>query len=438
MNAPVRPAATPTSRQTAPIYWWAYPSRIALFVHLPIFILCGLMDDTAFALYKHSAKFLSGEIFALGLAAILCFALGAALIEPRRALAEVSRVPVQTVNTVLNVMFAIVLTAYLIFLFPILVSPQLLLDLLQGSATAMFGLRETLNRIAGVTSLVNLQSLLAVLIVAYAPLTGERLPRPYWRLMIAVAIACVLRAWLWSERLALIELVLPAVVAALARAASEPRPRLFRPRAFAPLVGLVALFAVFVVGEYFRSWQFYQHVFSGTFLEFAIIRFAGYYATALNTGAALCTLNDPLYVPTQTAEWFYKLPLWQLIDEKDRLSTFNINDFLEAYLNPEFNNTSGVFMPLFDFGPLLGLLCWTILGAISGYLFRLFALGRVGGLLFFPVWFTGIVEIPRMFYWGDSRFFVVIVSGLIMTRFLTRPAAGPLAARGSTAVVLKT
>jgi len=55
------------------------------------------------------------------------------------------------------------------------------------------------------------------------------------------------------------------------------------------------LFAVFVVGEYFRSWQFYQHVFSGTFLEFAIIRFAGYYATALNTGAALCTLNDPLY-----------------------------------------------------------------------------------------------------------------------------------------------
>jgi len=95
-------------------------------------------------------------------------------------------------------------------------------------------------------------------------------------------------------------------------------------------------------------------------------------------------------------------------------------------------------MPLFDFGPVLGLLCWTILGANQRYLFRLFALGRVGGLLLFPIWFTGIVEIPRMFYWGDSRFFVVMVGGLIMTRFLTRPAAGPLAARGSTAVVPKT
>jgi len=33
----------------------------------------------------------------------------------------------------------------LIFLFPIIVNPQLLLDLLQGSTTAMFGLRETLK-----------------------------------------------------------------------------------------------------------------------------------------------------------------------------------------------------------------------------------------------------------------------------------------------------
>jgi hypothetical protein len=79
-----------------------------------------------------------------------------------------------------------------------------------------------------------------------------------------------------------------------------------------------------------------------------------------------------------------------------------------------------------------------MLGAISGYLFGLFALGRVGGLLFFPVWFTGVVEIPRMFYWGDSRFFVVIVGGLIMTRFLNATGTGPLAARVSTVAVPKT
>jgi hypothetical protein len=425
MNAIARPALA-IGRATQ-IYWWAYPSRLALFVHLPIFVLCALMDETSYALYKHSTKFLSGEIFALGLAAILCFALGAFLLEPRAALAETTRVAEQTVNNALNLLFAIVLAAYAIFLFPVVVSPNLLLDLLQGSTSAMFGLRETLNRIAGLTSLVNLQSLVAVLVCAYRPLTGKRLPQPYRRLMIVLAIACILRAWLWSERLALIELALPVTIVSFAKAATEPRAGLFRPLVFAPPLALVAVFAIFAIGEYFRSWQFYQYVFSGSFLEFAAVRFAGYYATALNTGAAICSLNDPLYMPTETAEWFYRFPLWQLIDERHRPSTFDVMNFLEAYLNPEFNNISGVFMPLLDYGPVLGLACWATLGVLSGYLFRLFALGRVGGLLFFPVWFVGIAELLRVFYWADSRFFVVIVGALVLTRFLTRPIAQPVA-----------
>ena len=114
---------------------------------------------------------------------------------------------------------------YAIFLFPIVIRPTLLLDLLYGSTTAMFGLRETLNRIAGVFSLVNLQSLVAVLVCAYRPLTGRRLPQPYRRLIVVLAILCVLRAWLWSERLALIELALPLTVAAFAKTTSGQRAR---------------------------------------------------------------------------------------------------------------------------------------------------------------------------------------------------------------------
>jgi hypothetical protein len=114
---------------------------------------------------------------------------------------------------------------YAIFLFPIVIRPTLLLDLLYGSTTAMFGLRETLNRIAGVFSLVNLQSLVAVLVCAYRPLTGRRLPQPYRRLIVVLAILCVLRAWLWSERLALIELALPLTAAAFAKTTSGQRAR---------------------------------------------------------------------------------------------------------------------------------------------------------------------------------------------------------------------
>jgi hypothetical protein len=105
-------------------------------------------------------------------------------------------------------------------------------------------------------------------------------------------------------------------------------------------------------------------------------------------------------------------------------------NFLNAYLNPEFNNMSGVFMPLLDYGPVLGLACWAMLGVLSGYLFRLFALGRVGGVLFFPVWFVGIAELLRVFYWADGRFFVVIVGAFVLTRFLTRPIVQPAAGGG--------
>jgi len=108
---PGTPSGDPDRPQTAPIYWWAYHPVLHSFVHLPIFILCGLLDDTAFALYKHSAKFLSGEIFALGLAAILCFAI-VPLSSNRDGHLRKSRAYLcKTSNTALNVMFAIVLTA---------------------------------------------------------------------------------------------------------------------------------------------------------------------------------------------------------------------------------------------------------------------------------------------------------------------------------------
>jgi hypothetical protein len=41
----------------------------------------------------------------------------------------------------------------------------------------MYVLRDTLNRIPGVTTLMTLQSLLAILVISYSQLTGERLPR---------------------------------------------------------------------------------------------------------------------------------------------------------------------------------------------------------------------------------------------------------------------
>lgn len=401
------------------LYWWTYPSRVALFVMLPIFLACATLGEADFAVYKHSHKFLSGDVVHLGMAVIIGFAVFSFLFEPRRALPDIARpIPAAALDRAIAVIATLVVFAYVVFLSPLLFRPQLMLEHMQGSSTAMYTLRETLNRVPGVTSFMALQSLLAVLIVCYTHLTGQERPRILRWLLVAVAICCVLRSWLWSERLATIELFLPIMLLTFARISPAWSERPLRPFAFAPAAGFVALLAVFTLGEYFRSWQTYQHVFPGTFADFIAVRFAGYYATALNNGAALVTLADPFYAPVMTGDWLAKFPL---ADLQSRASTnFEAMQFLDAYLNPELNNMSGIFLPIADFGPVFGILAWCALGALSGWLLRSAASGCIAGLLFYPVWFTGVIEMLRVFYWGETRFFPVVLGALALTWYLGR------------------
>ena len=414
------------------VYWWAYPSRIALFVHLPIFLWCASLGTEDYAFYKQGSKLLDDGAVLSGVLAILAFALCSLPFEPRRAVVDTGpTVNTRAVDNAVHVLFGLVLGAYGLFLLPLISNPQLIVDHLAGSSSAMYVLRDTLNRIPGVTTLMTLQSLLAILVISYSQLTGERLPRAWVRLMLMVVAACVLRAWLWSERLALIELALPIGIVMLARGTPRWDRRVVRALALAPLVGLAALFALFALGEYFRSWQVYQHTFAGSFLDFAMLRFAGYYATALNNGAALLTLLEPFHAPTLTAQWFYKFPVWQFVAAPSTYETFDHMAFLDAYMNPEFNNMSGIFLPLVDYGPLLGLACWMLLGLVTGMQFNAFMLGNVSGLLLYPVWYTGIAEMLRVFYWGETRFFPVILGALILARYLGRhalsqPASGSI------------
>ena len=403
------------------IYWWGYPSRVALFVTLPIYLACWSLEPSGFEFYGHNHKFLEGSVAVMGLEAILGFALCSFLLEPlnpRRGPAV--RLDTATVENATLTLAALVLVSYSIFLFPILLRPQLIIEHLMGSSTAMFTLRETLNRIPGVTSLMSLQSLLAVLIVSYRPLTGAPMPTLYKRLLVVVGCCCLLRAWLWSERLALIEYLMPIVIVTLSRFDLNRLRGRFRPLAFAPIAGAVALFAVFMVGEYFRSWQHYQHEFAGSFTEFIAVRLSGYYATSLNNGSALLTLLGPIGAPCSTAQWFYKFPLWSIIAPGWLNEPFDPTSFLETYLNPEFNNMSGIFLPLADFGEIWGVAFWMGLGIITGRIFNSFALGRNIGLMLYPVWFTGLTEMLRVFYWGETRFFPVLFGALFLGSYLNR------------------
>src|SRR5689334_15712269 len=132
------------------IHWWAYPSRVPALITLPIYVACWSLEPSAFVFYEHPRKFLEGAPAWLGFAAILGFAVSSFLLEPLnpRPVAA-GRTTTEAVDTAIRALAGIVLAAYAIFMFPILLRPGLLIELLQGSPTAMFTLRETLNRIPG-------------------------------------------------------------------------------------------------------------------------------------------------------------------------------------------------------------------------------------------------------------------------------------------------
>jgi hypothetical protein len=395
-------------------HWWARPSRAALFLLIPSYLLCAWASAGAYAAFGARANFLTGGPLWLGLAGLLIFSLTSALAEGLALPARSFSLPPAMLRRLILALFAVVIAAGLLFLAPAVTQPELLLRHLQGSFASVAELRLVLNRIPGVTSWMALQSLLIVLLTLYPRLGGQKPPRWFGGIAVALVALAALRAWLWSERLALLELAIPyALLRWGSVSAAQPWRRL------APLYGLAAVLVLFAAGEYFRSWQFYRYDGTG-FLPFILGRFTAYYATALNNGAGYFTLLGPAGQPLATAEWFYRLPVWPWLGFNPWPADILLPpEYLARYANPEFTNMSGLFAPFNDFGTVPGLGLWALLGLSSGRLYAHFAAGRLTGLLLYPTWFIGIAEILRIFYWGNSRYFPVLAGALAVSILLT-------------------
>ena len=125
------------------------------------------------------------------------------------------------------------------------------------------------------------------------------------RIAFAVLIVlAIIRSVAYSERLAVMELVLPVVVL-LCRRPSLPRPLL----ALLPVVGVILLFAYFSGLEFFRSWQDHYQLVEGNFLEFASYRLFGYYVNALDTGAGFLDHVGGGIGPVITLQWLWSFPI---------------------------------------------------------------------------------------------------------------------------------
>jgi oligosaccharide repeat unit polymerase len=402
------------------LHWWARPHAFTVLFLIPLFVICALLSDEIFLTWKHAQNFVSLEAFATGLSALGSFALAAWIashIGARRAPSygiHADRLIARAqYRAVVYCIFCVTLAAYVVLLGPAIRNPGLAVALYAGQVHPS-EMRESLDKIPGISSFVNLGPLYVTLLLLQGALTGTRLSRFDKAVFALFLVFVTARVFLWSERLALIEVLIPI---AIIRIAPMTRHRVLV--AMLPLLGVLTLGVYFGVTEYFRSWA---HTYSNSglsFTEFAMTRFLGYYATAVNNGSLIFTTFDPLYVPYGTARWYFKFPLFPAPDA-DTGFFGRTQMVFWTLANPEFNNSSGMFAPINDFGFLGGMAILVVLGAITGRLLVGFTNRNLLSMLLFPTWMTGVYELLRIFYWGDPRYFPILAVTPVVLWLLSR------------------
>jgi hypothetical protein len=283
-----------------------------------------------------------------------------------------------------------------------------------------------MTTLSGITTLTQFGMAAAVLGTVLGTMTGwRRVAMP----LTALGLLAAVRAVLNSERLAVIELLVPAVLVWLAAHAfrSEVSRRLVN---VLPVFGLCLLFAFFTASEYNRSWKSYYSQHKDSLVEFAGARLAGYYVTALNNGAAMEELAPGGFgTPFHTLNFAWRLPMLKevtrLIFHTPPLDTQDkFERFVGGSINIEFNNPGGVFLPVVDFGVPGGLAYWFLAGLACGWLYQHYQARTGIGICLYPIAGLAMIESARVLYWAEGRstpaIAMLIVAAWLITAYQKR------------------
>jgi oligosaccharide repeat unit polymerase len=250
---------------------------------------------------------------------------------------------------------------------------------------------------------------------------------------VLIFVLTVFRAFAWSERLALFEVLLVIAIFWAGYSDRASRGWIGRIRPILPVIAVAIVVVVFGVAEYFRSWSSFYAKTESDYWAFIGQRLINYYAQALNTGAGLVTMLDwPSYQFGYLLEWLAKFPV--LLGPIMRyLTDLQPNFFLERFGDPEFNNPSGIFSVLYDvgLGPAIAIFALTGLLAQSAY--RAFQDRDNIFSLFYPVFFMALVEMFRYWYLGNSRTFLFVIAlglGVMLAQPIRKPQASGLGTAG--------
>ncbi|HEU0200359.1 MAG TPA: O-antigen polymerase [Burkholderiaceae bacterium] len=377
--------------------WWLDPTRIVLGILLPIYLSLLAFDFATVT----PVTYVPSGLYYWGIVLMLALALGAGFGAYDYAPDE----PAERIEIPRALMFfllAVTLAGYAVWFYPLALNPGLIAEI---AFAGRINVRDQVSTLPGVTTLS--QCALAY-VIAFAIRRWAGWQRiAWWERAGLWLIGCLalFRAFVWSERLAAIELIVcyAVAVAAFYRFRTVER---YRAAALAPIVAPFVLYLAFVGTEYFRSWDFYRHFYSSIW-EFGFERLAAYYATAVNNGIGLLVESKqwPRYNGAYMFEWAYVLPgLGSILSGYFGDPDNDYHAFLANHAREEFNNPSGIFPIVYDVGYFGSVLYFLLVGLLIGFAYRAYRRRYLGGLLFFPTCVMFIVELLRFNYFAASRY----------------------------------
>lgn len=407
--------------------WWANPVVGLCVFSLPGVVLALMVSDATFVDLWGETKHVSAFHALLAAGSVLSFACGALwvwLVLGQRS-AVPSPVTTSRMVRTYQVMVAVTLVGYSAwFVIGVLrgVRPSDLMAVIQGQPRASFDLKVLMEPVAGVTTLTQVAPIagaLAGILIARGEATVVRRSAAF------VLALAALRAYFLSERLAILEFLLPALVAFLVSARREGERGLTRLlRGWFPIVYLAGAASMFLAFEFNRSWAHYRLTNPNGYLDFAVDRFVGYYTTSVNNGALLYDGSLGARPSLFSLQWLAEFPVvGSLLGINE--GRMPLNELLIGHANPEFNTEGALLAPAIDFGMLPSLFVWFLLGIAAAAVYRRVRAGEVAWLPLYACLYVGILESGRYFYWGLGRAFVPIVAGLFVARYLSSSPANP-------------
>lgn len=410
--------------------WWIHPAVTVLLVASPALALAHFYSSADYRIWK-TYKYLDAEMVLRMTFLLLTFITGILVTSIRVKLSPVPNSQqgsfgilriyhhqAQQLDLIAHRFFLIVLIAYALWTLSAITNG---LGLEQVLATAKLqpeavsNLKRLSTPIAGVTTFTQFAPI-CVSIRALLLRFGYNNRK---REIAVVILLSSLRAFLYGERLALIEVIVPIIVV-LAVVESPERARSNQAFVrFAPVIALPSLWVLFAIFEYSRSWPYYRATGDLSYPDFVTQRLAGYYVTALNNSAiySIATQFSP-NTPYFSFPALWDAPVLSQLLGTPRTDGIPLNqwwsDSLKYFGNPEFNNKGTFLVVNADLGFILAFFYWLLMGLAIGFCFRRMHKGSVVALVAYSSSFVGLMEITRIIYWVEGRFVATAVGLLVL------------------------